>query len=363
MSDWTEPVSFNTSLSEQTCQIRLELTDLFGDGWGGAAIKVVDVLTGTELGTFTNTDEAKKNEAQVYYVEVPDGRDIEFQWVKGSYDHECAYAAYDVAGNLIFSGSRRMTTPVTYQVDCNAATTPVIALVNNEDNTTRIEDLDGTMGCEVTLQGRTLYKDNTWNTICLPFDATIAESPLSGADVRALSSATLEGETVILNFTSEGAITSLVAGTPYIIRWASSDNIQEPVFTDVTIDKTVRDVVCDLGEGKTVTFKGTYGHTTFTATDRNILFIGADNKLNYPLAGATIGAQRAFFQLHGITAAEGNAVKQFVLNFDGDDPTELQIVNSKSSNSKWYDLNGRKLTGKPTQKGVYIRDGEKVTIK
>ena len=363
MSDWTEPVSFTTSLSEQTCQIRLELTDLFGDGWGGAAIKVVDVLTGTELGTFTNTDEAKKNEAQVYYVEVPDGRDIEFQWVKGSYDHECAYAAYDVAGNLIFSGSRRMTTPVTYQVDCNATTTPVIALVNNEDNTTRIEDLDGTMGCEVTLQGRTLYKDNTWNTICLPFDATIAESPLSGADVRALSSATLEGETVILNFTSEGAITSLVAGTPYIIRWASSDNIQEPVFTDVTIDKTVRDVVCDLGEGKAVTFKGTYGHTTFTATDRSILFIGADNKLNYPLAGATIGAQRAFFQLHGITAAEGNAVKQFVLNFDGDDPTELQIVNSKSSNSKWYDLNGRKLTGKPTQKGVYIRDGEKVTIK
>ena len=181
--------------------------------------------------------------------------------------------------------------------------------------------------------------------------------------MRALSSATLEGETVILNFTSEGAITSLVAGTPYIIRWASSDNIQEPVFTDVTIDKTVRDVVCDLGEGKTVTFKGTYGHTTFTATDRNILFIGADNKLNYPLAGATIGAQRAFFQLHGITAAEGNAVKQFVLNFDGDDPTDLQIVNSKSSNSKWYDLNGRKLTGKPTQKGVYIRDGEKVTIK
>ena len=42
---------------------------------------------------------------------------------------------------------------------------------------------------------------------------------------------------------------------------------------------------------------------------------------------------------------------------------EEEIVNSKSSNSKWYDLNGRKLTGKPTQKGVYIRDGEKVTIK
>ncbi len=361
ISDWSESVTFTTNIIGATCQIRLELTDAMGDGWNGAAIKIVDVLTGTELGTFTNTDEAGKNEAQVYGAEVPDDRDIEFQWVKGSYDHECSYAAYDVNGNLIFSGTKRMKESVTYHVDCTTAT--AVTLANNEDNTAQIESLDGTTGCVVTLQGRTLYKDNTWNTICLPFDVTIADSPLAGADVRALNNATLTGETVTLNFTTEGAITSLVAGTPYIIKWASADNLFEPVFTGATIDKTVREVVCNLGASKSITFKGTYGYTAFTAADKSILFVGADNKLNYPLAGATIGAQRAFFQLVGITVSDVNAIKQFVLNFD-DDPTGIKDLNGiKDSNDTWFDLEGRKLAGKPSQKGIYINNGKKVTIK
>jgi hypothetical protein len=29
----------------------------------------------------------------------------------------------------------------------------------------------------------------------------------------------------------------------------------------------------------------------------------------------------------------------------------------------WYDLNGRKLDGKPTQKGIYINGGKKIAIK
>jgi hypothetical protein len=29
----------------------------------------------------------------------------------------------------------------------------------------------------------------------------------------------------------------------------------------------------------------------------------------------------------------------------------------------WYDLNGRKLQGKPTRKGVYIQNGQKVVVK
>jgi hypothetical protein len=30
---------------------------------------------------------------------------------------------------------------------------------------------------------------------------------------------------------------------------------------------------------------------------------------------------------------------------------------------RYYDLNGRKLTGEPTQKGIYILSGRKVVIK
>jgi hypothetical protein len=32
-------------------------------------------------------------------------------------------------------------------------------------------------------------------------------------------------------------------------------------------------------------------------------------------------------------------------------------------NDKWYDLNGRKLQTKPTQKGVYLHNGTKVIVR
>jgi hypothetical protein len=38
-------------------------------------------------------------------------------------------------------------------------------------------------------------------------------------------------------------------------------------------------------------------------------------------------------------------------------------VNSEEVNSeKWYDLNGRQLQEKPTQKGVYLNGGRKVVV-
>ena len=37
-------------------------------------------------------------------------------------------------------------------------------------------------------------------------------------------------------------------------------------------------------------------------------------------------------------------------------------LNRKSSNGKWYDLQGRKLSGKPSR-GIYIEDGKKVLVK
>ena len=40
-----------------------------------------------------------------------------------------------------------------------------------------------------------------------------------------------------------------------------------------------------------------------------------------------------------------------------------EIVNSTSSNSKWFDLQGRKLSGKPAAKGVYILGGQKMIFK
>ena len=39
-------------------------------------------------------------------------------------------------------------------------------------------------------------------------------------------------------------------------------------------------------------------------------------------------------------------------------PSDEEIVNGKSSNGKWFDLQGCRLAGKPAR-GIYIEDGKK----
>ena len=39
------------------------------------------------------------------------------------------------------------------------------------------------------------------------------------------------------------------------------------------------------------------------------------------------------------------------------------IDNPELTIDGWYDLNGRKLQGKPTKKGIYIHNGKKVVVK
>ena len=66
------------------------------------------------------------------------------------------------------------------------------------------------------LMGRSFYTDNKWNTLCLPFDVPLADSPLAGAEARTLTGASLIGSTLTLNFSEP--VETLTAGTPYIIR-------------------------------------------------------------------------------------------------------------------------------------------------
>ena len=243
----------------------------------------------------------------------------------------------------------------------------LMTLDSNADNTSVINKFNGKQA-HVTLANRTLYQDNTWNTICLPFDMTLAEvdaSPLAGGDVRTLTdNITVENESVTLNFTAEGeALTTwggntFFGGVPYIVKWASGSGIVNPEFANVTItsDKYY------VGDNTKVMFEGTYAPIDFAAEEKSILFIGADNKFNYPLAGAKIGAMRGYFELIGYTAGEGNGVKIFT-NLDDDDATGIANLNEVKDSSDWYDISGRKLAGKPSVKGIYVNGGRKVTIK
>ena len=254
-----------------------------------------------------------------------------------------------------------------------------ISLANAADNSTTISNADGYVA-NVTLSGRTLYKDGAWNTICLPFDVTIAGSPLAGATARPLTEASISGSTLTLTFGD--AVTTLEAGTPYIIKWTADanyvdddeHNIVSPVFSGVTIDadadgsydtKTASPAVTT---DERVRFLGTYKSTAFDAEDKSILLMGGANTLYYPTAGAGIGAQRAYFKIGSDGALLARRLTAFNIDFgEGTQTGIISIENGKlkieNDADAWFTLDGRKLSGKPSVKGVYVNNGRKVIIK
>ena len=205
---------------------------------------------------------------------------------------------------------------------------------NATDNATTIEGNHGVYA-NVKLNGRKLYKDNSWNTLCLPFgiaNINAEGNPLNGAIVRELRNASISGTTLTLNF--KNATTAIKAGTPYIVKWEveSNSTIEDPVFNGVSIDKTVHNY--DNGENgdARVRFLGTYDAITFNeegfTEDRSILFMGDNNALFYPQVGVDeqsgdnvypfIGACRAYFKI-GEDGAGARQLTGFVLNFgDGE---------------------------------------------
>ena len=243
-----------------------------------------------------------------------------------------------------------------------------LTLYDNADNTTAIAaSVDG-KPYTVTLDGRTLFKDGAWNTLCLPFSlASLTDTPLEGATLMELDTEAgsydhitgLDNGTLYLNFKTA---TSITAGKPYIIKWDEADDITDPVFSCVTIDNTNRDVAFTGGS-----FKGTYTFNSWTEENTSILFVGTGNSLYWPKPSGgdnpSLGAFRAYFQLSG-----GASVRELNMNFgEGNgDATRLndsvKMLNDKEADV-WYSLDGRKLNGQPTARGIYVKNGRKVVIK
>lgn len=224
---------------------------------------------------------------------------------------------------------------------------------NGEPNAGLINYYNGIVA-DVTLRNRTLFKDNNWNTICLPFNLTIAGSVLDGATAKTLTNATMTGTTVEFDFGE--AVETLQAGVPYIIKWASGENIVNPVFTDVTINKSTTGQTISKADGN-VKFIGYYAPIDIDETDEDIFYMTEDNTLMCTGTDRTLKAFRAYFQL-----SEAATSREFVLNF-GDEATGINAPTISVDNDAWYTIDGRKLEKKPVTKGLYIHNGKKFVIK
>lgn len=226
------------------------------------------------------------------------------------------------------------------------------------------------------LADRTLYKDGSWNTICLPFavDLTDEDSPLYRAVAKTLTDATVSGTTLTLSFGSE--VTTLQAGVPYVIKWAEGDDIVNPVFTERQITATYANNKSFTSEGCDVEFVGTYSPAALAPNTTSNLFLGSGNKLHYPTQeGYNVNACRAYFKLTYAGAEQGAgsdakaAFSTLILDFgDGDiEETATAIDNvgqtvRGNATDAWFTLDGRRLSGNPAAKGIYIRSGRKVVV-
>ncbi len=235
----------------------------------------------------------------------------------------------------------------------------IVMLSNDVDNASVLTTYNDQTKT-VRLSGRTLYKDGYWNTICLPFDLTIKGSVLDGATVKELdtSNTKLSGSELTLKFTK---VTSITAGKPYIIKWDSGTNLVNPEFSGVTISNTAAQTITSTDSK--VNFVGSYA--PFDITDENIddiLYIGSANKIGYAKSERKLKTCRAHFS---VPTTEEGARAVSIINFeDGDQPSAIQLIQAEDvNNGDWYTLEGRRLSSRPTTKGIYIHQGKKEVIK
>ena len=256
-----------------------------------------------------------------------------------------------------------------------------INLSDNTDNSATIALYNG-VSANITLSGRTLYKDGKWNTLCLPFslsaaqiaaNANFAGATLMTMDVTKKNGFDVEDGTLYLWFKTA---TEIEAGVPYLVKWdkaADYDNnpsvydIVSPVFEGVTISNSTAQTVESKTAGlETVQMVGTYSPVGVTANDKSILFLGDANTLYYSTIDRQIRSCRAYFSVPYINGHAEAKARAFALSFDGEETTGILGVSANYNgvtDEAWYSLDGVRLSGKPTQRGLYINKGKKILVK
>ena len=272
----------------------------------------------------------------------------------------CTYAQNDNVGtyDITPSGFSAQNYAITYHKGTLTVSLASLTLYDNADNSVAINDVISHYGskADVTISGRTLTANN-WNTLCLPFDLSSAqiESTFgSGTKVKTLSDYSSNTTKVTVSFADAATIE---AGKPYIIK--PTNTVENPVFADVTIDNRMNDVT--VGGA---TFKGTYGPVVLPANNKRRLFL-ANNTLWYPTAELTVRTCRAYFELTN-EVPETAGAPSIVIEY-GDESTGIVLgtdfTDYTAKTDAWYTLDGRKLNGKPTQKGMYVKNGRKEVVK
>ena len=323
----------------------------------GAEFKVIDVDASPTKwypeGDGTNYYVNDAGEYTVYFR--PDGQGDPNYW-----HHGCIYLAAVPAPAIPVTDLGNNTWEFTmpdYAVVANIEYDTDLELQEENVNTTVLADWDG---YEADINLKRTLKANGWNTFAIPYDIpagflNILKTSYGFTAVKELTDASLTDGT--LNLTFDNA-TSIEAGKPYLVMVESDFDLSSLAVPEV-VKATPHPFISDA-----VDFIPTLGKTTIPAGDvKNVLFMTSGGNLKHPTTlPADIKGFRAYFQLKGDAA---NAAS-FNLDFGNGETTGISSLTpdpSPKGEESIYSLDGRRLSGKPAQKGVYIVNGKKMVIK
>ena len=180
-------------------------------------------------------------------------------------------------------------------------------------------------------------------------DEPLYADPETSTDAELYTITSVSGDKAILS----NAIETAPSGTPLLVY---NKGTEEKTFLLIPANAEPN-LALDVYDG----FIGTMQPTVIpasNATTDNYAFNG--KQFVWVMNEIAIGANKAYLS---IPKTNGNP-KNIRLHRGNGETTgiDASLVNSEEVNSVWYDLNGRRLQGKPSLKGVYIKNGKKVVV-
>ena len=218
------------------------------------------------------------------------------------------------------------------------------------------------------------------STVCLPFAYT--KQGTEGSFYEFTSITEEDGEYVATM--TEPVSTTLAANTPYLFT---------PAVSSVTFTGTIASVPATFTAGETVktdwTFKGTFSTINWDGTQTGTYGFSAQNVgenisqgefvkvgeyvrikpmrcyLEYTGSDANWAAARGMNRAAAADEPLPETIKVRLIGANGE-VTAIGTLHTQTGEvvlDGWYTLDGTRLSGQPTRKGIYVNNGKKVIIK
>ena len=240
--------------------------------------------------------------------------------------------------------------------------------------------LTGFVGKQCDVSYTRSFNVGKTSTVCLPFAYT--KQGTEGSFYE-FTSITEEGGEYVATMT-EPVSTTLAANTPYLFT---------PALSSVTFTGTITEVPATFTAGETVktpwTFKGTFATIEWDGTQKGTYGFSAQNVgenisqgefvkvgeyvrikpmrcyLVYTGSDANWAAARGMNRVAAAEESLPETIKVRLIGANGD-ITAIGTLHTQTGEVEldgWYTLDGTRLSGQPTRKGIYVNNGKKVIIK